>query len=86
MDLQEAGREGVDWIGLIQDTDKWWVRLNAVMNFRVPCNARNCCLAEERLAFQGLYSMELIVLSCVVRALQLACPTKETHQTRIEKN
>ena len=61
MDLQEAGREGVYWIVLIQ------VRLNAEMNFQVPCNARNYCLAEERLTFQeGLSCMGLlVVLSCV---------------------
>jgi len=36
MDLQEMGSEGIDWIDLAQDTDRWWALVNAVMNLRVP--------------------------------------------------
>jgi hypothetical protein len=39
------------------------------------------------ISFAGHYSMELLVVSsCVVHALQLACRTKETHQTPIKKS
>jgi hypothetical protein len=35
-DLGEIGWDGVDWIGLAEDKDKWRALVNAVMNFRVP--------------------------------------------------
>jgi hypothetical protein len=36
MDLLDIGWDGVDWIGLAQDRDKWRAYVNAVMNLRVP--------------------------------------------------
>jgi hypothetical protein len=36
MDVLEIGWDGVDWIGLAQDGDKWRALVNAVMNLRVP--------------------------------------------------
>jgi hypothetical protein len=35
MDLREIGLEGVDWIRLYQDRDRWPAVVSAVMNFRV---------------------------------------------------
>jgi hypothetical protein len=36
MDLVGIGWDGVDRIGLAQDTDKWRALVKAIMNLRVP--------------------------------------------------
>jgi hypothetical protein len=39
MDLGEIGWDGVDWIRLAQDMDRWRALVNAVLSLRVPQNA-----------------------------------------------
>jgi hypothetical protein len=36
MDLREVGWEGVDWIDLAQDRDRWLALVYVVMNLQVP--------------------------------------------------
>jgi len=36
MDLQEVGCGYMDWIGLVQDRDKWRMLVSVVMNLWVP--------------------------------------------------
>jgi hypothetical protein len=36
MDILEVGCEGMDWIKLAHDRDRWLALMNAVMNLRVP--------------------------------------------------
>jgi len=36
MNFQEVGFDGVDWIELVHDRDRWRVLVTVVMNLRVP--------------------------------------------------
>jgi len=35
MDFQKGAYEGMDWIDLVQDRDRWQALVNAVINLRV---------------------------------------------------
>ena len=40
MDLQDVGCEGMDWIDVVQDRDRWRALVNAVMTLKVPLTLR----------------------------------------------
>jgi hypothetical protein len=35
-DLKEIGWEGIHWIDLAQDRDKWWTPMSTAVNLQVP--------------------------------------------------
>jgi hypothetical protein len=41
MDVQEVGYEGMDWIDLAQDRERWRALVNVLMNVRVLYNVGN---------------------------------------------
>ena len=45
------GCGGVEWIDLAQDRDRWWARVNAVMNLRGQLNAGNFLTSGEPVSF-----------------------------------
>jgi hypothetical protein len=42
MYLKEIGCEGVGWVQLAQEMDRWWALVNTVMDPQVSYKARNC--------------------------------------------
>jgi len=51
LDLQEVGCGYMDWIGLAQDRDWWWMLVSAVMNLWVPRNAGNFLTSYKPVSF-----------------------------------
>jgi hypothetical protein len=58
MDLGEVGWDDVDWIGLVQDRNRWRALVNSVLNLRVPLNAGKL---SSGLASSGLFIMKFII-------------------------
>jgi len=51
MDLQEVGCGYTDWIGLAQGRNRWRTLVSAIMNLRVPRNARNFLTSCKPVSF-----------------------------------
>jgi hypothetical protein len=69
MDLKEIGLEGVDWIRLAENRDRWRVVVSAVMNLRVLAphsyTARPVCNSLLLLRVDG----KTIRATCVANVL-----------------
>jgi hypothetical protein len=58
IDLKKIGWDGMDWIDLAQDRDRWRVLVNTVMNLRVTKMLGSSCVAVQSAASQeGLSSV-----------------------------
>ena len=53
MVLSDTGREGIDWIDLAQDTNKWCTVSNNVLSLWVPCNMGNFLTHQRSTGFSG---------------------------------
>ena len=51
MNYIELSCDGVDWIDLAKDTDRWKAVMDTVMNIRVPYNLGNFLNRSETLSF-----------------------------------
>jgi hypothetical protein len=53
MDLQEVEWRGIDWTDLVQDREKFWALVNAVINLRVLESAGNFLTSLGLVSFLG---------------------------------
>jgi hypothetical protein len=53
VNVQDAGREVVDWTKLAKDSEEWLAVVSRVINIQVPYNLCNFWLAEELLPAQA---------------------------------
>jgi hypothetical protein len=67
MDLREIGLEGVDWIRLAQDGDRWRAVVSSVMNLRILAPLSYgvyCCdsrlLQNETTCFNVIYQLNFL--------------------------
>jgi hypothetical protein len=54
LDLREIGCKGVDWIYLVQDTDRWMALVNTIMNLRVPQKAGDFLSSRMTICFSKM--------------------------------
>jgi hypothetical protein len=47
MDLKEVKWEGIDWIILVEDMDKWWTLVNMIVKCQVSENLSDKLLASQ---------------------------------------
>jgi hypothetical protein len=63
MDLREIGWDGVAWIDLAQDRNRWSALVDMVMNLRVPYNAGKLssgCTTDGRYSSAQLHTVSYI--------------------------
>ena len=69
MNYIELSCDGVDWIDLAKDTDRWKAVMDTVMNIRVPYNLGNFLNRSETLSFS-----RSTLLRGVAQYRDISCP------------
>jgi hypothetical protein len=66
MDLTDIESEGVDWINLAQDRNKWRAVLNIVMNFLLPYSLEVLDQLRNLASQEGVCSMDLMMIIIII--------------------
>jgi hypothetical protein len=81
--IKEMEWEGVDWIDLAQDINKWRTLVVPVMNLQVPYNTGSFLSRRGTIRFSRTLLMELIISDMMTQALRHRVSTINIYYTSI---